>query len=255
MLIVSSTVGSLTMHGLESALERRVLLDVLPVFVERRGANRVQLAAREHRLQHVRRVHRAFGRAGADDRVQLVDEEDHLALRVRDFLEHRLEPLLELTAVLRAGDERAHVERDDPLVLEPFGHVAADDAAGQPFDDGGLADARLADEDRVVLRAAREHLDHAADFLVPSDHRIELLLVRQLGEVAAVALEGLIGAFRVLVRDALRSADAGERLQNRVAGHAVLLQELRRRGARAFVDDGDEQVLRADELILHPCSF
>ena len=70
-------------HRLEPALERGVLLDVLPVLVERRRADGVQLAAREHRLQHVRRVHRAFRRAGADDGVQLVDEEDDLALRRR----------------------------------------------------------------------------------------------------------------------------------------------------------------------------
>ena len=196
MLIVSSTVGSPTSTGLEPPLERRVLLDVLPVLVERRRADRVQLAAREHRLQHVRRVHRAFGRAGADDGVQLVDEEDDLALRVGDLLEHRLQPLLELAAVLRAGDERAHVERDDPLVLQALGHVAADDAAGQAFDDGGLADAGLADEDRVVLGAAREHLDDAADLLVAADDRIELALARELGEIAAVALERLVGAFR-----------------------------------------------------------
>ena len=37
-------------------------------------------------------------------------------LAVGHFLEHRLEPLLELAAVLGAGDQRAHVERDDPLV-------------------------------------------------------------------------------------------------------------------------------------------
>ena len=160
--------------GLEPALERRVLLDVFPVFVERRRADGVQLAAREHRLQHVRRVDGAFGRAGADHGVQLVDEEDDLPLRIRDLLQHRLQPLFELAAVLRAGDERAHVERDDALVLEAFGDVAAHDAAGEPFDDGGLADAGLADEHRIVLRAAREHLDDAADFLVAADHRIEL---------------------------------------------------------------------------------
>ena len=39
------------------------------------------------------------------------------------FLEHRLEPLFELAAVLGAGDQRAHVERDDLLVLEPLRHV------------------------------------------------------------------------------------------------------------------------------------
>ena len=213
MLIVSSTVGSPTMHRLEAPLERRVLLDVLPVLVERRRADRVQLAAREHRLQHVRRVHRPFGRAGADDRVQLVDEEDDLALGVGDFLEHRLQPLLELAAVLRAGDERAHVERDDALVLEPFGHVAADDAAGQSFDDGRLADAGLADEHRVVLGAARQHLDDAADLLVAADDRIELALARELGEVAAVALERLVRALGILVRHALRAADARQRLR------------------------------------------
>ena len=41
-------------------------------------------------------------------------------------------------------------------VLEPLGHVAADDALGEPFHDRRLADARLADEHRVVLGLARE---------------------------------------------------------------------------------------------------
>ena len=129
-------------HRLEAALERGVLLDVLAVFVECRRADRMQLAARQHRLQHVGRVDRAFGRAGADDGVQLVDEEDDLALRVDDLLQHRLQPLLELAAILRAGDERAHVEGDDLLVLQAFRHVAAHDALGEALDDGGLADAR-----------------------------------------------------------------------------------------------------------------
>ena len=139
--------------------------------------------------------------------------------RVGDLLEHRLQPLLELAAVLRAGDQRAHVERDDPLVLQPLGHVAADDALRQPFDDGGLADAGLADQHRVVLGAAREHLDDAADLLVAADHRIELALARQLGEVAAVALERLVGALRVLVGHALRCrgpASAPAKIASRV---------------------------------------
>ena len=47
---------------LEAPLERRVLLDVLAVLVERRRADRVELAAGEHRLQQVRGVHRALRR-------------------------------------------------------------------------------------------------------------------------------------------------------------------------------------------------
>ena len=37
-------------NGLEPALERGVLFDILAVFVQRRRADAVQLAAREHRL-------------------------------------------------------------------------------------------------------------------------------------------------------------------------------------------------------------
>ena len=77
---MSSTVGSPTQHRLEAALERGVLLDVLAVLVERRRADAAQLAAREHRLEQVGGVDRAFGRAGADERVQLVDEQDDRAL-------------------------------------------------------------------------------------------------------------------------------------------------------------------------------
>ena len=124
---------------LEAPLERGVLLDVLAVLVEGRRADRVQLAAGEHRLEQVGGVHRALGRAGADDGVQLVDEQDDLALGVLDLLEHGLEALLELAAVLGAGDERAEVERDDPLVLQALGHVAADDALREALGDGGLA--------------------------------------------------------------------------------------------------------------------
>ena len=205
-------------HGLEAPLERRVLLDVLAVLVERRRADRVQLAARQHRLQHVRRVHRSFRRAGADHGVQLVDEQDDLALRVGDLLEHRLQPLFELAAILGARDQGAHVEGDDPLVLQALGHVAAVDAARQSFDDRGLADAGLADEDRIVLRPARQHLDDTPDFLVPSDDRIEFLLVRHLGEVAAVALERLIGAlgFSVVTRCEPRTLVSACRIVSRV---------------------------------------
>ena len=172
-----------------------------------------------------------------------------------DFLEDRLQPLLELAAVLRAGDERAHVERDDLLVLQPLGHVLPDDALGEPFDDRRLADARLADEHRVVLRAAREHLDHAADLVVSADDRIELALARELGEVAAVALERLIGRLRILAGDALRPAHARHRLEDRVLGDAALLEEARRRRAPAFGGDRDEEVLGAGVLVLEPLGF
>ena len=64
-----------------------------------------QLAPRQHRLDHVAGVHRALGGAGTDDGVQLVDEGDDLAFGVRDLLQHSLQALLELAAVLGARNQ------------------------------------------------------------------------------------------------------------------------------------------------------
>ena len=94
---------------LEAALERGVLLEVLAVLVERGGADGLQLAAGQHRLEDAGRVDRALGGTRTDERVQLVDEQDDVAAGA-DLLEDLLQPLLEVTAVAAAGDERAEVE-------------------------------------------------------------------------------------------------------------------------------------------------
>src|SRR4029077_15486041 len=102
--------------------------------------------------------------------------------------EYGLEPLLELAAIFGAGDQRAEVERQHFLVLETLRHVAIDDAVGKALDDGGLANAGLADQHWVVLGAAGKNLDGAPDLLVAADYRIELALGGGFGEVAGVAL-------------------------------------------------------------------
>ena len=191
--MVSSTRRLVDHHRLEAALQRGVLLDVLAVLVERGRADHVQLTAGEHRLEHVARVHRALGGAGADHGVQLVDEQQDAPLGGLDLGQHGLEPLLELAAVLGAGDQRAHVEGEDGLVAQPLGHVAADDPLGQALDDGGLADTGVADEHRVVLGLARQDLDHPADLGVPADDRVELAGAGVGDQVAAVLLQRLVG--------------------------------------------------------------
>ena len=115
-------------------------------------------------------------------------------------LQHGLQPLLELAAIFGAGDQRAEIERQHLLVFQALRHVALDDAMRQAFDDRGLADTRLADQHRIVLGAAGQHLDGAADLLVAADHGIELAVGGGFGEIAGIALQrviGLLGAGRV----------------------------------------------------------
>ena len=116
----------------------------------------------------------------------------------RDLLQDGLQALLEFAAKFRAGDQGAEVKRQQPLLAQPFRHVAIDDAQRQALDDGGLADAGLADQHGVVLGPARQHLDRAADLLVAADDRIELAFARRGGQVAGIFLEGVVALLGIL---------------------------------------------------------
>ena len=190
---------------LEAALQRGVALEVLAVLVERRRADRLQLAAGQRRLEDRGGVDRALGGAGADEVVELVDEQDDVAA-LGDLLHHLLEALLELAAVLRAGDQGGQVERVDLLVLEQLGHLAVGDPLGEALDDGGLADAGLADQHRVVLGAAREDLHDPLDLGLAADDRVELALGGELGQVAAELVEQLRGLLALARRRRRRRA-------------------------------------------------
>ncbi len=176
--IVSSTVGSPTNTGLEAARQGGVLFDIFAVFIQRGGADAMQLAARQGRLEQVGSVHRPIRLAGAHQGMHLVDKKDDVPVCRSDFVEDGFQPLLEVAAELGAGDPGAMSERHQLLVAQAFGHVAIDDAQRQAFGDGGLAHAGLADQHRIVLGAAGQDLDGAADFLVAADHRVELARLR-----------------------------------------------------------------------------
>ena len=245
--------GRLDDHGLEPPLERAVLLDVLAVLVEGGGADGLDLAARERGLQHVGGVNGAFGRAGPNERVQLIEEQDDV-LRLPDLLHDRLQPLLELATVLRAGHEGAEVELEQPLVQEDVGNVVADDLLGQTFHDGRLAHSGLADEDGIVLRPSGQDLDDALDLLLPPDDGVELGLTGELGEVTRELVENrrlgaLLRAWVVLV------AEKGQGLlPHLVQSGAERLEDLG--GDRlAFLHEAEEQMLRPDVVVTELARF
>ncbi len=186
---------------LEAALQGRILLNVLAVLVDGRGPDAAELAPGQRRLEQVARVHGPFRLAGTDHDVQFVDKQDDLPLRGDDLFQHGFEPVFELAAELRAGDQRTHIESDHPLILQSSRHIARDDSLRQTFDDGGLADTRLADQHRVVLGPAVEDLHATANLLIPADHRVELAFAGHLDQINAVAFQGLVLILRVLIGD------------------------------------------------------
>src|SRR5258705_1852264 len=58
-------------------------------------------------------------------------------------------------------------------------------------------DARLSDQDGIVLSAATEDLDHTLDLIDASDHRIQLVFLGKLGKVSPKCAKR--GGFRILL--------------------------------------------------------
>ena len=188
----------LDIDGLEAALEGRVLGEVLAELLGRGGTDDLESTACENGLEHGARVDGALGRAGTDDGVHLVDKQDNVVGFGR-LLDHVLEALLKLAAILGARDKTRQVERPDILVHEVLGHVAGCNLLSQALDDGRLAHAGVTQDKRVVLGAARKDLHHALDFLFAANHGIELAVARLLREVGGELLKR-IGATPLLLR-------------------------------------------------------
>ncbi|GBD15067.1 hypothetical protein HRbin25_00955 [bacterium HR25] len=241
--------GLLHVDGGEAALQGGVFLYVLAVVVQGGGADAAQLAPGQGGLHHGRGVYGALGGAGPHHLVDLIDEDDHLALGLLDLVQDGLEPLLELAAELGAGHHGGHVQGQEPLPLEVLGDVAADHPLGQPLHDGGLAHARLADEDGVVLGAAVEDLHHPLYLLLPADDGVQLPLAGQLRQVGGVALQGLVAGLRPGGVDAVAAADVGQGAVDLLAVDAELAQNA---PGLAFplIGHGDEEVVHADVLVL-----
>jgi len=238
---------------LEAAFEGGVFFDVLAIFVEGGGTDGVEFAACELGFEEVRGIDGTLGGSGSDDRVEFVDEEDDLAFAGGDFLEECLEAVFEFAAEFCSGDHGPDIHGDDFFVVEGFGDIACDDAAGEALDDGGLSDAWFADEDRVVLGAAGEDLHGAADFIVASDDWIDFSFAGLFGEVASVFFECLVFTFRVGVGHALGSADFDQGSHEFFAGEAGVAEDFARVGF-SFAE-GDEDVLGAEVFVLELLHF
>ena len=171
------------LDGLETTLKSCILFQVLAVFIQRGGTDGLQLTASQHGLENGCCINRAFSRASTHEGVQFVDKQNDVSTSA-NFLQHLLQALFEVSAVTAASHQSTKVQRVEVLVLQCLGYFALNDGLGQSFNDGGLADAGLTDEDGVVLGTTREHLHHALDFLFPANHWVQLAFAGSLGEVA-----------------------------------------------------------------------
>src|SRR3954454_6727427 len=130
---------------LEAPRQGVILLEDAAVLGVRRSTDAREVSGRQRGLEQIGRIQRAArSRTGTNQRVNLVDEQDRVGV-IQQLFAPRLQALLEIAPVLRAGQQRAHIERVYLTTRKNVGNTALNDAACQPFGDGGLAHARFTD--------------------------------------------------------------------------------------------------------------
>ena len=162
------------------------------VLVEGRCTDATQVTARQCRFQDVCGIHGTAALAGTHKGVNLVDKQDDFALSLSNLVDDRFESFLKLALILGAGNQCAHVERIDLFHLQVFGYIAAHDTLCQALNDGGFACARLADEDRVVLGASAQDLQHSTDFVITTDDRVEFALTGTFVKVDGILAQSIV---------------------------------------------------------------
>ncbi len=184
-------------------------------------------------------------------RVQLVDEDDHVRV-VDELLHDRLQALFELPAIFRARDDQRDVEREETLVGKEMRNIAVDNLLSEPLDDGGLADPRFANQHGVVLGPPAEHLLDALELVVSTDQRVELVLHRRFGQVAAEL--GQQRCFFNARERRLFVQQLDDVLAHLVQAHPLLHED--GRGDRSlFAEDAEQQVLGADVVVEEAVRF
>ncbi|MCB5293720.1 hypothetical protein BJQ90_03178 [Arthrobacter sp. SO3] len=246
----------LNLDRLETPFQRGILLDMLAVVIQRGGTDGLELTARQHGLQNRGRIDGALGGTGTDQGVDFINEQENVAAGA-DLLKDLLEALFEITAVPGTCDHGTQVQRVQLLVLESLRNVAADNRLGKTLDDGGLANARLTDQHRVVLGAAGKDLHHALHFGFAPDHGVQLVLPRSLGQIAPELVQdhGTGGnRFNVILARAcgFLARVAREQLDDLLADPVEIRTELDQHlGGNAFTlaDKAEQDVLGADVVV------
>ena len=77
--------------------------------------------------------------------MNFINEQQNLSVGFGDFIQYGFQSFFKFAAVFRTGNQRAHIERIESLILQRFRHITGDNTAGKPFNDSRFADARFTD--------------------------------------------------------------------------------------------------------------
>ena len=141
------------------------------VFFVGRRTDKTDIARLEIRLQHVRRIHRALTCGTSTNKCMYLIDIHHIRLRFGRIIlfccntvHNHLDAILEVTTILRASQQRTHVQLIDLATHQSLRHSPFLDHPHKAPDQRRLAHARLSNVQRIVLVSAAQHLNGTLQF-------------------------------------------------------------------------------------------
>ena len=159
-------------YFLEASFQSTVFLDILPVFVEGRRPDTLNLPSRQRRFQHICRIQATSRPSGSYNGMNLVDKKDNIFV-FSQFVQNGFHPLFKLSPVFRTCNNRRDIQSYYPLIEQYPWHFFPDDTDRQPFGNSRFTDPRFSDQHRIIFLPPAQNLGQSFDFPVSPYDRIE----------------------------------------------------------------------------------
>ena len=164
--------GFIDCDRLETALQRRILFNVLAVLVEGRCANDLNLTPGQCRFQNIGSIHGAFRITGTHQVMHFVNHQNDVAAGF-DFCNQALHPALKLAPELSTGNQSGQIQQKDFFIPQFIGYISRSNALGKAFGNGSFTHTRFADQAGIVLLPTVKNLDNALRLHIPANHLIQ----------------------------------------------------------------------------------
>ena len=121
--------------------------------------------------------------------MEFINEKNDI-FSASNFIHHRLDPLFKLTTIFGASNHQREVKGDDFFIMQNFRHIARHNLLGETFNNSSLTNTGFTQQYWIVFGPAAEHLNDPFNFVLSTDHRIQLILFGHLSEVTSESAQG-----------------------------------------------------------------
>ncbi len=121
--------------------------------------------------------------------MRLVDEQDDRRQTGFHLIDHRAQSAFKFALDAGTSLQETKVKRTQRDVLQDVRHLALHNAQRKSFDDRSFPYTGFASQNRIVLSAAQQDIDHLAHLGVTPQYRINLAVARLLDQIHGVFVE------------------------------------------------------------------